>query len=142
MTPKKKSSKKRTIIIVVVFIIIIVVGVYLGLAAPFPIFSTSINISAIIAFESHTVNIGFPNTQMQVEIELTSASAFWGWQVYDSGGNPVTNFGDSGITTTPGTFTSSWFDLPPGLYNVTIGCIGTLSGTLTVYARGPPFVTP
>lgn len=77
---------------------------------------------------------------MKVEIELTSASAIWGWEVLDSGGNPVT--GQPSLTTTPGTYSSLWFDVPPGLYNVTIACIGTLSGTLTVYARGPPFVTP
>ena len=134
--PKKKSSTKK-IIIVVALIAIIGVGLYLGLAYPFPVLSQPINISGLSA-QTFTVAILFPNTQMQVTIELTSASALWSYVIKDSSGNTV--YSQSGLSTSPGSYGSPWLTAS-GVYNITVTCFGTMTGHLIVTARGPPFVT-
>ena len=139
MSKTKKKSKTKYIIIAVFAIVIISAGIYLGLAAPFPVLSQPVNMTGIITIETYTAFVTFPNTQMQVIIELTSASAVWGYDVTDSGGNSIAS--DASLSTTPGTYGTGWLTVSPGTYNITIACVGSLSGTITVIARGAPFTS-
>lgn len=102
MSKRKKSSAKK-ILLVIALIAVIGVGVYLGLAYPLPVFHQSINISGLSA-QTFSVVILIPNTQIQVTIELTSASAIWGYTITDSGGSNV--YSQSGLSTSPGFYSS------------------------------------
>ncbi|MFX1539168.1 MAG: hypothetical protein ACFFBX_00105 [Promethearchaeota archaeon] len=123
----------------IVAIVIISAGIYLGLAYPFPIQSQAINLSGIISQTDITGVVGWPNSQIQVTITLTSVTAIWGYEIRDASNNLIDGLGSIDITTTR--VDSPWLDLS-GSYTITVTCaLGELEGTVTVYARGVPFIT-
>jgi len=140
LTPKARSSTKRIVLVVAVLAVVILgsVGVYLFLASPTPVFSTSINTSGVAVLQTYNVTVGFPKSQMQVSYELASSLFYSAYLVYNST-NDVINSG--GPFTSPGTYISTWFNAPPGVYRITIGWTGTLTAKITVFARGFPYVT-
>ncbi|MFX0167823.1 MAG: hypothetical protein ACFE89_08935 [Candidatus Hodarchaeota archaeon] len=132
----KKTA--RNAIIVVIVIVVISTGIYLGLAYPFPVYSQPVELTGILSETDFDVNIGWPNTQMRIQITLTSVSAIWGYEVRDSTDTYI--IGNASISTSTTTITSPWFDAS-GIYTITVVCIGSLEGTVTIYARGTPFIT-
>ncbi len=123
----------------IVAVVIISAGIYLGLAYPFPLQSQAVNLSGIISQTDISGVIGWPNSQIQVTISLTSVTAIWGYEIRDASNNLIRAHGSIDTTTT--TVTSPWLDLS-GSYVITVTCaLGELEGTVTVYARGAPFIT-
>ena len=123
----------------IIAIVIISAGIYLGLAYPFPVQSQAVNLSGIISQTDITGVVGWPNSQIQVTITLTSVTAIWGYEIRDASDNPIHTHGSIDTTTT--TVTSPWLDFS-GSYTITVTCaLGELEGTVTVYARGVPFIT-
>jgi hypothetical protein len=129
---------KRNATIAIVLIMVIGVSVYFGLAYPFPVQSTPISLTGIITQEEIPVTISWPNTQMQVVFQLTSVSAIWGYEIRDAADNPI-NYNLT-ISTSTTTFTTPWLDAT-GSYTIIITCIGNLEGSVTVFARGWPFIS-
>ena len=138
--PKTKSSTKKIVLVLglVAAVILGGAGVYLALALPGPVFSTSIDTSGLLVAETYNVTLGFPKSQMQVSLELSSTPLIWGIQVFNSTDDLIYSNVPS---TSPGTYTSIWFNAPPGPYRIVVGWSGTLTVRITVFARGPPFVT-
>lgn len=85
-----------------------------------------------------TVTIAWPNTQMQVSIQLTSVSAIWSYEIRDVSNAYV--YGEASISTSTTTKTTPWLDAS-GSYTITITCVGNMEGSVTVFARGWPFIT-
>jgi hypothetical protein len=135
----KKSVK---IVLVVALCIIVPTGIWLGLAYPSVVLSQPVNASGFgVAFQTHDVVIGFPKTQMQVVVEVTNLVALGaGVTILNSTGDLVESLAFSST----GTFATTWFNAAGG-YNITVyaSTIGTatIEGHITVYARGPPFIT-
>ena len=129
---------KRNIAIAIILIVVISTSVYFGLAYPFPVQSTPISLTGIITQENIPVTINWPNAQMQVSIHLSSVTAVWAWEIRDASNNFVD--GAVNIDTTTTTITTPWHDAS-GAYTIIITCIGNLEGTVTVFARGWPFIT-
>ena len=124
----------------IIIIVIIFAGIYLGLAFPSPVQSTPVNLTGLLSSTDIPGAINWPNSQMQVTITLTSVSAVWGYEIRDAANN-VLNASLS-IDTSTTTVTTPWLDIA-GPYTITIICaLGSLEGTVTVYARGFPFITP
>ncbi len=133
-----KTGKKVAIGIII--IVIISAGIYLGLAFPSPVQSTPVSLSGVLSSTNIPGTINWPNSQMQVTITLTSVTAVWGYEIRDAS-NAVLNASLS-IDTSTTTVTTPWLDVS-GSYTITIVCaLGSLEGTVTVYARGFPFLTP
>ncbi|MFX1577218.1 MAG: hypothetical protein ACFFCF_08580 [Promethearchaeota archaeon] len=130
---------RRNAAIAIVIIVIAGVSIYFGLAYPFPVQSTAISLTGIITQETIPVTISWPNTQMQVSIQLTSVSAIWGYEIRDAADNPI-DF-DLSISISNTTVTTTWLDAT-GSCTIIITCIGNLEGTVTVFARGWPFFNP
>jgi hypothetical protein len=128
---------RRNVVIAVILIVIITAGVYLGLSYPFPAQSTPISLSGIITQEDIPVTITWPNAQMQVSIHLSSVTALWGFEIRDASNNYV--HGQASIDTSTTTVTTPWLDAS-GSYMIIITCVGDLEGTVTVFARGWPFI--
>ena len=133
------KSQTRTALIAIVFIAIISVGVILVLASPLPVVNQQVSTSGILTETDIFFTVGWPNSQVQVEITLTSVSAIWAYDIRDSEGTLLYLDGSISVSTT--TMYSPWVDAS-GRCSVTIACTGFLEGAITVYARGPPFVTP
>jgi hypothetical protein len=129
---------KRNAAIAIVLIVVIGVSLYLGLAYPLPVQSTPISLTGIITQDTIPVTISWPNTQMQVSFQLTSVSAIWGYEIRDAADNPI-NWNLT-ISTSTITFTTPWLDAS-GSYTIIITCLGNLEGSVTVLARGWPFIT-
>ncbi len=129
---------KRNIAIAIILIVAISTGVYFGLAYPFPVQSTPISLTGILTQEDIPVTIMWPNAQMQVSIHLSSVTAVWAWEIRDASNNFVD--GEVNIDTSTTTITTPWHDAS-GSYTIIITCIGDLEGTVTVFARGWPFIT-
>lgn len=134
-----KKKRTKTILIVIAFIVIISVGTYLGLAYPFPVHSQPVSLSGILSTTDFTMNIAWPNSQMQVIVQLTSVSAFWGYDIRDASNNLW--FSEGSIDTSTTIKVTPW-QPASGVYTITVTCVGNLDGTVTVLARGVPFVTP
>ena len=75
---------------------------------------------------------------MQVQIELTSVSAIWAYDIRDA--SDAIWAANAGISTATTTETTPWLDAS-GTYTITIACIGSLEGSVIVFARGVPFIT-
>jgi hypothetical protein len=135
--PKAKKGRTVKIAAVIVIVVIVCTGVYLGLAWPAPIYSQPFNFSGA-ATQSYSVSIGFPKSQVQVVVELTAATAAWSFQIKNSTGDLIATMG--GLAINPGTYASAWVDAA-GSCTVVINCVGSLTGTVTVFGRGIPFVT-
>ncbi|MFX1300186.1 MAG: hypothetical protein ACFFAL_07395 [Promethearchaeota archaeon] len=130
-----KTGKKFAIGIII--IVIISAGIYLGLAFPSPVQSTPVSLTGILSSTNIPGAINWPNSQMQVTITLTSVTAVWGYEIRDAS-DTVLNASLS-IDTSTTTITTPWLDIT-GAYTITIICaLGSLEGTVTVYARGFPF---
>ncbi|MFX1319166.1 MAG: hypothetical protein ACFE9D_01550 [Promethearchaeota archaeon] len=129
---------KRNAAIAIILIIVISTGVYFGLAYPFPVQSTPISLTGIITQEDIPVTISWPNAQMQVSIHLSSVTAIWSYEIRDASNAFV--YGEVTIATSTTTITTPWLDAS-GSYTIIITCIGNLEGTVTVFARGWPFIT-
>jgi hypothetical protein len=138
--PKTKSSTKKIVLVVGLIGAIILggAGVYLFLALPGPVFSTSIDTTGVLVTETYDVTLGFPKSQMQVSLELSSTPLFWAIDVHNSTDHLIYS---NILSTSPGTYTSIWFNAPPGSYRIEVGWTGTLTVRITVFARGVPFVT-
>ncbi|MDO8125072.1 MAG: hypothetical protein Q6364_11920 [Candidatus Hermodarchaeota archaeon] len=133
-----KTGKKVAIGIII--IVIISAGIYLGLAFPSAVQSTPVSLTGVLSSTNIPGAINWPNSQMQVIITLTSVTAVWGYEIRDAS-NTVLNASLS-IDTSTTTVTTPWLDIT-GTYTITIVCaLGSLEGTVTVYARGFPFITP
>ncbi|MHA2427722.1 MAG: hypothetical protein ACXADB_06840 [Candidatus Hermodarchaeia archaeon] len=132
---------KRNAAIAIVFIAMVSVGIYFGLAYPFPVQSTPISLTGILTQEDIPGIIIWPNSQIQVTIHLTSVTAIWGFEIRDAADNPIPGGTQVGIATSTTTVTTPWLDAT-GSYTIIITCIGDLEGTVTVVARGWPFITP
>jgi hypothetical protein len=130
--------RKRNVAIAVVLIVVIGAGIYFGLAYPFPVLSQPISLTGILTQTDIPVAITWPNAQMQLSIHLTSVTAIWGFEIRDASNNYV--YGQAGIATSTTTITTPWLDAS-GSYTIIITCIGDLDGTVTVFARGWPFIT-
>ena len=133
------KNTRRNVAIAIVLIVVISVSLYFGLAYPFPVYSENIELTGILTQTDIPVVITWPNMQMQVSIHLSSVSAIWGYEIRDADNNWVTGNASISISTT--TITSPWLDAS-GTYTIIITCIGNLEGTVTIYARGWPFITP
>ena len=132
-----KTRKKVAIGIII--IVIISAGIYLGLAFPSPVHSTPVSLTGFLSSTNIPGAINWPNSQMQVTITLTSVTAVWGYEIRDAA-DTVLNASLS-IDTATTTVTTPWLDIT-GTYTITIFCaLGSLEGTVTVYARGFPFIT-
>lgn len=129
---------KRNAAIAIVVIVIASVSIYFGLAYPFPVQSTPVSLTGVLTQEDVPVTINWPNAQMQVSIQLTSASAIWGFEIRDASNTPI--FANASISVSSTTSTTPWLDAT-GSYTIIITCIGDLEGTVTVLARGWPFIT-
>ena len=129
---------KRNIAIAIILIVVISTGVYFGLAYPFPVQSTPISLTGIFTQEDIPVTIMWPNAQMQVSIHLSSVTAIWGYEIRDASNSFV--YGLASIDTSTTTIITPWLDAS-GSYTIIITCIGDLEGTVTVFARGWPFIT-
>ena len=129
---------KRNAVIAIVVIVLVSAGVYFGLAYPFPVQSTPVSLTGILTQEDIPGVINWPNAQMQVTIHLTSVTAIWGFEIRDAADNPI--HAQGGIATSTTTITTPWLDIT-GSYTIIITCIGDLEGTVTVIARGWPFIT-
>lgn len=136
--PKTKRSAKKILLVVFVIAAIIAggAGVYFFLALPGPVFSTSIDTSGILVTESYDFTLGFPKSQMQVRSELSSTPAWWAIEVRNSTDDQIYY---NVLSTGPGTYTSIWFNAPPGLYKILVGWTGDLTVQITVFACGPPY---
>lgn len=132
------THTKRNIAIAIILIVVISAGLYFGLAYPFPVQSTPISLTGIITQEDIPVTITWPNAQMQVSIHLTTVTAIWGYEIRDASNGFVN--GLVSIDTSTTTITTPWLDAS-GSYTIIITCIGDLEGTVTVFARGWPFIT-
>jgi len=130
---------KRNVAIAIILIIVIGTGIYFGLAYPFPVQSTPVNLTGILTQTDIPVVINWPNAQMQVSIHLTSVTAIWGFEIRDASNTFVD--GDLSIATSTTTITTPWLDAS-GTYTIIITCIGDLEGAVTVFARGWPFIPP
>ncbi|MFX1475814.1 MAG: hypothetical protein ACFFCO_10125, partial [Promethearchaeota archaeon] len=67
----------NTKLLAVVLIVAIVgggAGVYLFFAMPGPIYSTPVSISGLLVTEEYEFGVPFPNSQMQVVLEITDNS--------------------------------------------------------------------
>jgi hypothetical protein len=135
--PKAKTGRAVKIVAVVALIAVICVGVYVGLAWPTPIYSQPFSFSGATS-QTYSVAIGFPKSQIQVVIELSAASALWNYEIKNSSGDVIG--AAMGLATSPGTYASVWLNAA-GSCTVTIICVGSLTGTLTVLGRGMPFTT-
>lgn len=135
--PKAKKGRTVKIAAVVALIAVICVGVYLGLAWPGPIYTQPFSFSGATS-QTYSVVIGFPKSQVQLVVELSAASAFWGYEIRNSTGDVIGALG--GLATSPGTYASVWLNAG-GSCTVTITCLGSLTGTFTVLGRGIPFTT-
>ncbi len=113
-------------------------GIYFGLAYPFPVLTQSISLTGILSQTDIPVVITWPNAQMQLVIDLTSVTAIWGFEIRDASNNYV--HGQIGIATSTTRIETPWL-VASGSYTITITCIGDLDGTVTVFARGWPFIT-
>jgi hypothetical protein len=131
------KHRTRNVAIAIMLIVVISSGIYLGLASPFPVQSTPISLTGIITQEDIPVTITWPNVQMQVSIHLTSVTAVWAYEIRDASNNFV--HGNATISTSATTITTPWLDVS-GSYTIIITCIGDLEGTVTVFARGWPFI--
>lgn len=129
---------KRNVAIAVVLIVVISASVFFALAYPFPVQSTPISLTGILTQTDIPVVINWPNAQMQVSIHLTSVSAIWGFEIRDASNTLI--HAQAGIDTSTTTVTTPWLDAT-GAYTVIITCIGDLEGTVTIFARGWPFIT-
>lgn len=129
---------RRNIAIAIVLIVVISTGLYLGLAYPFPIQSTPITLSGILTQTEIPVIINWPNSQLQVHIQLFSVSAIWSYEIRNSTNN-IIDF-NLGIDTSTTIVITPWLD-STGIHTIIINCIGNLEGTVTVFARGVPFIT-
>lgn len=127
---------KRNAAIAIVLIVVIGAGIFLGLAYPFPVQTTPVSLTGILTQEDIPTVIGWPNSQMQVIIQLSTVSAIWSWEIRDASDTYLV--GAVGISTS--TVTTPWYEAS-GSYTIRITCIGTLEGTVTVVARGFPFIT-
>lgn len=138
--PRAKGSKKRIILVIGVIAVVIFgsVGVYLFLASPGPVFSTSINTTGLLVSQAYNVTIGFPKSQMQVSFELISTPFFSRYDVFNSTNDLINS---SAMLTSPGTYISTWFKAPPGSYRIVVNWSGTLTANIVVYARGFPYAT-
>ncbi|MFX1565102.1 MAG: hypothetical protein ACFFCH_03845 [Promethearchaeota archaeon] len=130
--------RKRNVAIAVVLIVVIGAGIYFGLAYPFPVLTQSISLTGILSQTDIPVVITWPNAQMQLVIDLTSVTAIWGFEIRDASNNYV--HGQIGIATSTTRIETPWL-VASGSYTITITCIGDLDGTVTVFARGWPFIT-
>ena len=130
----------KQVAIGIIIIVIISAGIYLGLAFPAPVQSTSVSLTGIVSSTNIPGAINWPNSQMQVTITLTSVTAVWGYEIRDASDTVLNAL--LSIDTSTTTVTTPWFDIT-GSYTITIICaLGSLEGTVTVYARGFPFITP
>ena len=130
----------KQVAIGIIIIVIISAGIYLGLAFPAPVQSTSVSLTGILSSTNIPGAINWPNSQMQVTITLTSVTAVWGYEIRDASDTVLNAL--LSIDTSTTTVTTPWFDIT-GSYTITIICaLGSLEGTVTVYARGFPFITP
>ncbi len=133
-----KTGKKVAIGIII--IVIITAGIYLGLAVPSPVQSTPVSLSGVLSSTDIPGAINWPKSQIQVTITLTSVSAVWGYEIRDASNNLLN--ASLSIDTSTTTVTTPWLDIT-GTYTITIICaLGSLEGTVSVYARGFPFITP
>ncbi len=133
------KNTKRNVAIAIVLIVVIGSALYFGLAYPFPVQSTPISLTGILSQTDIPSVISWPNAQIQVTIHLTSVTAIWGFEIRDASNNLV--HAQAGIATSTTTVTTPWYDAA-GSYTITVTCIGDLEGTVTVFARGWPFITP
>ena len=133
------KNTRRNVAIAIILIVVIGASLYFGLAYPFPVYSENIELTGILTQTDIPVVISWPNMQMQVVIHLSSVSAIWGYEIRDADNNWVT--GQAGIATSTTTVMTPWLDAS-GTYTIIITCIGNLEGTVTIYARGWPFITP
>jgi hypothetical protein len=132
-------GKAGKIAIAIIVIIIISSGIYLGLAYPFPVQSQTVNLSGIISQTDITGMVGWPNSQIQVTITLTSVTAIWGYEIRNALDDVINS--QVSIDSTNTTMTTPWLNLA-GPFTITVTCaLGELEGTVTVYARGVPFIT-
>ena len=111
-------------------------GVYLFLASPQPVYSAPVTLSGLLVTQRYNFTIAFPNTQMQVSIEITGNTGLYAAAILNATDGLVHDFGilpGSGIEIT------TW--LPAvGSYSVYFaGVAGDFTGTITVSARGPPY---
>lgn len=137
--PKTKSSTKKIVLVVGLIAAIILggAGVYLVLALPGPVLSTSIDTSGILVIETFNFTIGFPKSQMQVNLELSSTPLFFAIQVFNSTDDAILSYGPP---TSPGTHGSVWVNVLPGSYRIVVTWTGTLTVRIGVFARGFPFL--
>lgn len=135
-------NKTLKIIIAAAIIVLVPTGIYLGLALPSTVLSSPVNASGLfVAYQEYDVYIGFPKTQMQVVVEVTTLVALGGGiSIINSTGGLVDSITFSGT----GTFGTSWINAVGG-FNVTVyaSTLGTatIEGHITVYARGYPFIS-
>jgi hypothetical protein len=130
------SAKKKAAIVIIVCVIIGSVGVYLGLAYPFPVRTHPVSLSGIASTDL-PVYVGWPNAQIQVMFDFTTVIGIWGYEVYDGSNTMIYN----GIFLTSASLNTPWLDAV-GPCTVTVYCGGTLEGSVTILARGVPFITP
>jgi hypothetical protein len=77
-------------------------------------------------------------SQVQLRVELIESYAYT-LSIINSSDSVISSIGDWSGGLDPGNHTSSWTDILPGNYNVSVSCGRVLKCHLTVLARGLVF---
>ncbi|MEM2109438.1 MAG: hypothetical protein QW327_03015 [Candidatus Odinarchaeota archaeon] len=126
-------GKKAAIAIIV--IVIAAVGGWLAISYPREISRISVNIEAA-GIETHDGSLQILQTQLQLNIAITSSSALWTLRLYNSTGDIVWSY--SALSTGALTVNSPWITIT-GNFTIQIAALGALTGQVIVSGRGFPW---
>lgn len=139
---------RRAKVIIAVAVFVIPISVYMVWSHPSMVYSQPFSVYGLynlVDEEIFEVGIGWPNTQMQVVVEVTDITGiqlplnFNIVDIHDSTGLLVDHF----IINDLGNYSTSWFNAQ-GVCNITVQGNGYpgggFEGQITVYARGPIYV--
>ena len=121
--------------IAVLIIIVAAVGGWLAITYPRETTRISVNIEAA-GSETHTGNLQILQTQIQLNIVVTSSSALWTLRLYNSTGDIVWSY--SALSTGALTVNSPWIIITEN-FTIQIAALGSLAGEIAVLGRGFPW---
>ena len=134
------ANKKLIAIVLIVAVIGGGIGVYMFLALPAPIFTTTVNVYGNAGENVGTFTVSLPNSQIQLTVEVTTNTGTY-WITVHQGIHPITTeiYDTYGLPAS-GSVTSPWFDATGVCTLYLAGDHGDFSVIITVYARGVPFI--
>nr|MDO8133923.1 hypothetical protein [Candidatus Njordarchaeum guaymaensis] len=132
----RKKGQMKTVIAVIA-IIVIVVGAYLVLAYPSVIAEKSNTVSGFSS-EKVSFNVGFPKGSIQVVFTVQGTAGAYSVDLLNSTGKIVWSIPATAVPASSTTTQSAWISAS-GNYTVVVGYLASMTYTVKVLAKGPPF---